>query len=51
MSLEDFLKITKGINNGKDIDREFMVQIYETVEKEPFTLTEDEDARIKMEGA
>jgi Sec7-like guanine-nucleotide exchange factor len=47
MNLDDFLKITKGINNGKDLDREFIANIYETIEKEPFTLAEDEDARLK----
>jgi Sec7-like guanine-nucleotide exchange factor len=50
MSLEDFLKMTKGINNGKDIERHLIVEIYESVEKEPFTLTEDEDAKLKLEG-
>lgn len=51
MTLDDFLKMTKGLNNGKDLDRDFLVQIYETVEKEPFTLTEDEDAKLKLEGS
>jgi Sec7-like guanine-nucleotide exchange factor len=51
MSLDDFLKMTKGLNNGKDLDRDFLVQIYETVEKEPFTLSEDEDAKLKLEGS
>ena len=51
MTIDDFLKMIKGLNNGKDLDRDFIVQIYETVEKEPFTLTEDEDAKIKLEGA
>jgi Sec7-like guanine-nucleotide exchange factor len=47
MTMDDFLKITKGINGGKDLDRDFIINIYETVEKEPFTLAEDEDARLK----
>lgn len=51
MSLEDYLKMTKGINNGKDIDRDFLVEIYTKVEQEPFTLAEDEDAKLKIEGA
>lgn len=51
MSLEDFAKITKGLNGGKDLDRAFITEIYEMVEKEPFTLTEDEDAKLKIEGA
>jgi Sec7-like guanine-nucleotide exchange factor len=51
MALDDFIKITKGLNAGKDLDREFIAYIYDSVEKEPFTLTEDEDAKLKIEGA
>jgi Sec7-like guanine-nucleotide exchange factor len=51
MTIDDFVKMTKGLNAGKDLDRDFLVHIYETVEKEPFTLTEDEDAKLKLEGA
>jgi Sec7-like guanine-nucleotide exchange factor len=47
MTLDDFLKITRGLNNGKDLDRDFVINIYETVEREPFTLLEDEDAKLK----
>ena len=50
MTLDDFVKMTKGINQGKDLEREFIAQIYESVEKEPFTLTEDEDAKLKLEA-
>jgi Sec7-like guanine-nucleotide exchange factor len=49
--MEDFIKITRGINAGKDLERDFVISIYETVEKEPFTLEEDEEARIRLEGA
>lgn len=47
MTLDDFQKITRGINNGKNLDPEFVKNIYETIEKEPFTLAEDEDAKLK----
>ena len=50
MSLDDFVKMTKGINSGKDLSRDFIAEIYESVEKEPFTLTEDEDAKLKLEA-
>jgi len=50
MTIDDFLKITKGIDNGKDLDEQFIRGIYETVEREPFTLAEDEDARMKQEA-
>ena len=51
MSLEDFAKMVKGINSGQNLDPDYLKQIYETVEREPFTLNEDEDARIKQETA
>lgn len=48
MTLDDFLKITSGINNGaKELDRDFIIGLYESVEREPFTLAEDEEARLK----
>lgn len=51
MTLDDFIKITRGINAGKDLEKEFVLSIYDKVEKEPFTLEEDEEAKIKLEGA
>jgi Sec7-like guanine-nucleotide exchange factor len=47
MTRDDFNKITKGINGGKDLDPDFVSNIYDIVEKEPFTLAEDEEARMK----
>ena len=47
MTLEDYAKMIKGINNGKDLDSGIVKSIYDTIEKEPFTLVEDEDARLK----
>ena len=51
MTIDDFVKMTKGINNGKDLEYDFVKTIYDTIEKEPFTLLEDEDARLKQEAA
>jgi Sec7-like guanine-nucleotide exchange factor len=50
MTLEDYTKITKGIDGGKDLEPEFITNIYQTIEKEPFTLDEDEDLRLKLLG-
>jgi len=47
MSLEQFKKMTKGINNGKDVDSAFMDEIYHTIEIDPISLKEDDDARLK----
>jgi len=48
--VEDFVKMTKGINNGGDLPYDFLKGIYDHIEKEPFSLVEDDDARIKLEA-
>ena len=47
MKFSDFQKMVKGINNGGDLPEDFLMDIYKTVEKEPFTLAEDDEARLK----
>ena len=39
----------KGINSGENLREEFIKKIYDHVERDPFTLNEDDDARIKAE--
>ncbi len=51
MTFEDYAKMLKGINAGGDLDKAFLEDIYHKIEIEPFTLAEDEDARLKLEGA
>lgn len=54
MTLDDFRKITRGVKlseNGRPDMDEFLADVYEEVAREPFTLEEDEDARLKAEGA
>lgn len=51
MTLEDFSKMIKGINASENLQPEFVKKIYDTVEREPFTLNEDDDARLKAEAA
>ena len=51
MSLEAFKKMTKGINNGKDVDPALMDEIYGIIEVDPISLKEDDDARLKQETA
>jgi brefeldin A-inhibited guanine nucleotide-exchange protein len=50
MTLEDYTKMLRGIDGGKNLDPEFVASIYRTIEKEPFTLDEDEDLRLKVLG-
>jgi brefeldin A-inhibited guanine nucleotide-exchange protein len=53
MTLSDFRKITTGVKLSEgtiDFDA-FLEDVYDTVVREPFTLEEDEDARMKLESA
>ena len=55
MTLADFRKITTGtkINDSsstEDFDA-FIADVYDRVLREPFTLEEDEEARMKLEAA
>jgi Sec7-like guanine-nucleotide exchange factor len=53
MTLADFKKITSGVklNDSGAIDlKTFLTDIYDTVVREPFTLEEDEEARMKKEA-
>lgn len=50
MTLTDFKKMTKGINNGQDLKDEFLEDIYQNIETDPITLVEDDEARIRNEG-
>ena len=51
MTIDDFSKMIKGVNSQKNLEPEFIQKIYDTVEREPFTLNEDEDARMRQETA
>lgn len=54
MTLQDFQKITTGVklsdSGNIDFDK-FLVDVFDTVVREPFTLEEDEEARMKLEAA
>lgn len=54
MTLDDFRKLTRGVKLSEQTSQDmeaFTKQVYEEVAREPFTLEEDEDARIKKESA
>ena len=50
MTLEDYTKMLRGIDGGKNLDPDFISSIYKKIESEPFTLDEDEDLRVKLLG-
>ncbi len=46
MTAESFINMNKGISvDGGDLDKDFLVEIYESIKARPFTLKEDDDAR------
>jgi Sec7-like guanine-nucleotide exchange factor len=51
MTLEDFIKITNGINSGKNLDADYIGEIYHTIKANPFTLEEDEVLRARLESS
>lgn len=44
MTCDQFKNMCKGINNGENIDPTFMETIYKTIEVDPVSLKEDDDA-------
>ncbi|OMJ89408.1 hypothetical protein SteCoe_8405 [Stentor coeruleus] len=50
MPLAQFQIMNAGINKGKDLEPEYLEEIYNTVKNNKFTLEEDEEARDKLES-
>ncbi|XP_046735355.1 cytohesin-1 isoform X3 [Diprion similis] len=41
-SVEQFISMNRGINNGGDLPRELLVSLYESIKTEPFKIPEDD---------
>ncbi|XP_076329706.1 cytohesin-1-like isoform X2 [Tachypleus tridentatus] len=41
-SVEQFINMNRGINNGQDLPRELIVSLYESIKQEPFKIPEDD---------
>ncbi|XP_058789632.1 cytohesin-1 isoform X2 [Phymastichus coffea] len=41
-SVEQFINMNRGINNGGDLPRELLVSLYESIKTEPFKIPEDD---------
>ena len=50
MGIEGFSKICKGINGGKDLDSNYLQDIYQQILNKPISLSEHDDAREKLEN-
>lgn len=50
MTKDEYVHNNRGINDGQDLPREFLENIYEGVKGHPFSLQEDVDAKTKMES-
>ena len=45
MTRDAFLSTTRGINDKKNLPKEFLLDIYESVLNNPFSISEDEDLK------
>ena len=41
-TLEKFIQMNRGINNGGDLPRELLISLYESIKQEPFKIPEDD---------
>lgn len=41
-TLDKFVQMNRGINNGGDLPRELLVSLYESIKQEPFKIPEDD---------
>merc|ERR1719421_790134 len=51
MTKKGFLRNNQGIDAGQDLPAEFLSDIFDRIEKEPFSLDEDDKLRERLEGA
>ena len=51
MTVDEFVSNNRGINEGKDLPREYLASLYNNILNNPLTLNEDEDAKAKLESA
>lgn len=48
MTKASFISNNRGIDDGKDLPREYLETLYDTVLENPFSLKEDDDARQRL---
>ncbi|KAF4679724.1 Brefeldin A-inhibited guanine nucleotide-exchange protein 1, partial [Perkinsus olseni] len=48
MSLDDFKRNNRGINDGADVPSEHLEFLYNEIKNKPFSLDEDEDLKLKL---
>lgn len=51
MGVEGFTKILKGINGGKDLDSNYIQDVYNQILNKPISLLEHEEAKDKLEAS
>lgn len=51
MTVDEFVSNNRGINGGADLPKPYLTALYGNINARPITLSEDEDARAKLEGA
>jgi brefeldin A-inhibited guanine nucleotide-exchange protein len=51
MTVEQFITNNRGIDNGKDLDSNYLTEIYNSVKLQAFTLTDDQELKNKLDLA
>ena len=51
MTVDEFVSNNRDINGGSDLPKPYLTALYGNINARPITLSEDEDARAKLEGA
>jgi cytohesin len=41
-SIDQFISMNRGINDGGDLPRELLISLYESIKTEPFKIPEDD---------
>lgn len=48
MTKEGFIRNNRGICDGQDLPKEFLMSIYDRIKENPFSLMEDDNARERV---
>mmetsp|Transcript_53139 Transcript_53139/g.95363 ORF Transcript_53139/g.95363 Transcript_53139/m.95363 type:complete len:1752 (+) Transcript_53139:149-5404(+) len=51
MTKEEFIRNNRGINDSQDLPREYLEALYDGVASNPISLQEDQEAKMRLEGA
>lgn len=50
MTKDEFVRNNRGINDGQDLDREYLERLFDAIGRNPFSLGEDDAQRLKNDS-